>query len=333
MMDCRRGHDRLARLHHQVAAPAALGQGYSGPDAAAVHHAAVRCGAAVDVPTGTPRLLARVEQMVGVLTFNSPDRKNSLGDDFTPFLRAMIRQLGDDPRVRALLLTGAGNSFCSGGNVKAMAGSGEDRGGPPPPTSSRTDWTGAPLDGFGPVDPSAEQKLRQATLTGALFELCKPTIASIPGAAAGAGMSIALACDIRLGSQSAFITTGFRNVGLSGDYGGTWLLPQLVGPAIAKQWYFTAERVHADELYQRGVLNKLCSDDTLHEESLAMAVHIAAGPPSAIRGMKANLNDATRGIEFRQGLDNEAVRLGQVDKAQSREAIAAFVSKRTPIFE
>ena len=110
-------------------------------------------------------------------------------------------------------------------------------------------------------------------------------------------------------------------------------MPQLVGPAIAKQWYFTAERVHADELYQRGVLNKLCSDDTLHEESLAMAVHIAAGPPSAIRGMKANLNDATRGIEFRQGLDNEAVRLGQVDKAQSREAIAAFVSKRTPIFE
>eukprot|EP01050_Picozoa_sp_SAG11_P012290 SAG11_NODE_1357_length_5120_cov_2.888668_6_plen_271_part_00 len=229
---------------------------YAGPDAAELHHQAVATGAAVEIATGTPRLLARIEKAVGVLTFNSPERKNALGDDFTPFLRAMIRALGDDDRVRCLLLTGAGGAFCAGGNVKAMAGGGDDVGGPqPPPAVGRTDWTGAPqpTSAVGAGDPAAGQKLKQATLTGALWcgrddshfsaklvlcdcldlqrtqpaaicavlhrrrELPKPTVAAIPGAAAGAGMSIALACDIRLGAESAFITTGFRNVGLSGD--------------------------------------------------------------------------------------------------------------------
>ena len=150
--------------------------------------------------------------------------------------------------------TSAGDAFCSGGNVKSMAGDDSDSSDAPLPVTSRTDWTGAPLgDGEEvPDDPNATQKLKQATLTGALFEMPKPTIAALPGAAAGAGMSIALACDFRLGAENAFITTGFRNVGLSGDYGGTWLLTQLVGPAIAKQLYFTAERVQSDELLRLG---------------------------------------------------------------------------------
>ena len=249
-MPHRTARRRLGALAAQLrAAPTA----YGGPDGADLHHAAVAAGA-IELDTGSPRLLARIEAKVGVLTFNSPERKNSLGDDFSPFLRAMIAQMRDDDRVRCLLLTGAGDAFCSGGNVKSMAGDDSDSSDAPLPVTSRTDWTGAPLgDGEEvPDDPNATQKLKQATLTGALFEMPKPTIAALPGAAAGAGMSIALACDFRLGAENAFITTGFRNVGLSGDYGGTWLLTQLVGPAIAKQLYFTAERVQSDELLRLG---------------------------------------------------------------------------------
>lgn len=320
----------VCRHRPLVPVPAA----YAGPDAAEIHHAAVASGAAVELETGSPRLLARIEERVGVLTFNSPERKNSLGDDFSPYLRAMIAALRDDDRVRCLLLTGAGDSFCSGGNVKSMAGQGDDGADDVPlPVTTRSDWTGAPLGEDVPEDPDATQKVKQATLTGALFEMSKPTIASLPGAAAGAGMSIALSCDIRLGSESAFITTGFRNVGLSGDYGGTWLLTQLVGPAKAKQLYFTAERVQSEELLRLGVLNVRCPDDALHAEAFAMAAHIAAGPPSALRGMKANINDATKGISFREALDGEAERLARVDREQQREAIASFVGKRTPQFD
>ena len=279
-------------------------------------------------------MLARIEERVGVIVFNSPERKNSLGDDFTPFLRATIAQLRDDARVRCLLLTGAGDAFCSGGNVKSMASaSGADSASAPPTIPVRTDWTGTLLGEDVADDPNAAQKVKQATLTGALFEMGKPTVAALPGAAAGAGMSIALSCDIRLGAESAFITTGFRNGGLSGDYGGTWLLTQLVGPAKAKQLYYTAERVQSQELLRLGILNERYPDAELHSAAFALAANIAAGPPSALRGMKANINGATTGISFREALDMEAERLARVDRDQQREAIAAFVGKRQPSFD
>jgi enoyl-CoA hydratase/carnithine racemase len=326
-----RARGRFQRLaQHLERIPVA----YSGPDAADLHRAACASGSAVEVATGTARLLARIENRVGVIVFNSPERKNSLGDDFTPYLRAVIAQLREDGRVRCLLLTGAGDAFCSGGNVKSMAGSPDaDDAAPPPAVPVRTDWTGAPLGDDVADDPNAAQKVKQATLTGALFEMSKPTIAALPGAAAGAGMSIALACDIRLGAQSAFITTGFRNVGLSGDYGGTWLLTQLVGPAKAKQLYFTGERVQSDELLRLGILNERYPDTELHATALKLAADIAAGPPSALRGMKANVNDATSGISFREALDGEAERLALVDRDQQREAIMSFVEKRQPNFD
>ncbi len=174
------------------------------------------------VDTGTKHLLCEVDNHVATVSFNRPDVRNALGDIVTPALRQILLVLERDSDVRVIILTGVGKAFCAGGDVKGMNGGG---GGEP---DMRT------------VDEKIrELQLRQQTLTLRLFELPKPTIAALPGAAAGAGMSIALACDIRIGSDKAFYAPGFGAVGLSGDYGGSWQLTQLVGPAKAKEIYFT----------------------------------------------------------------------------------------------
>ena len=143
--------------------------------------------------TGTDQLLARLEDGVAVLTFNRPEVRNALGDVVSPALRRMIARLRDEPAVRCVVLTGAGSAFCSGGDVKGMgAGGGRSSGG----------------EARAPEDVVRDLTERQQALTGALYALPKPTIAALPGPAAGAGLSIALACDLRIAAQSAFVTTG-----------------------------------------------------------------------------------------------------------------------------
>jgi enoyl-CoA hydratase/carnithine racemase len=133
---------------------------------------------------------------------------------------------------------------------------------------------------------------KQETLTLRLHQLSKLTIAALPGPAAGAGMSIALACDIRIAARSAFITTAFANIGLSGDYGGSWLLTQLVGSARAKELYFTGRRIGAEEGLRLGLFNQVVDDDSLEQATRTLAQQIADGPPIAIQYMKDSLKPA-----------------------------------------
>ena len=183
------------------------------------------------IDTGTNELLCDLEEGVAKITLNKPHKRNALGDILTPALRATLLTLEEDPRCGAVVITGAGTAFCAGGDVSGMGG----RSKPDP-------------DAPGPSFEDGVRTLirKQETLTLRLHELAKPTIAALPGPAAGAGLSIALACDLRVMADSAFITTAFANIGLSGDYGGSWLLTQLVGPAVAKDLYLTARRVGAD---------------------------------------------------------------------------------------
>ena len=264
------------------------------------------------VDTGTQQLLCRIEDGVGVVTLNRPEARNALSDILTPALRRIISELAGMSEVSCILLTGAGQAFCAGGDVKSMnAGS--------------------------PVEQTTEQKIatlrhKQTTLTAMIYELEKPVIAALPGPAAGAGLSVALACDIRIAAERAFITTAFRNIGLSGDYGGSWFLTQLVGTAKARELYYTADRVSARECERLGIVNRVVADDELHAEALALAKRIAAGPPVAIRYMKENLNRAVT-QDLRTCLDMEADRLIRVQQTEDfREAVRAFVDKRPPTF-
>ncbi|MEM7423320.1 MAG: enoyl-CoA hydratase [Pseudomonadota bacterium] len=262
--------------------------------------------------TGTDQLLCSVKDHVATLSFNRPETRNALGDIVTPALREMLLVLEADADVRVIVLTGAGKAFCSGGDVKSMgAGSPDDR--------------------------TVDDKIRalqhkQQSLTLRLYEMPKPTIAALPGAAAGAGMSIALACDMRIGSTSAFFVPGFAAIGLSGDYGGSWQLTKVVGPAKAKELYFTGRRVQADEALVLGLLNEIVADEDLQARTAALAAQIAQGPPLAIRYMKQNINRATQ-ADFKTCLDWEADRLVRVAQTEDhKEAVLAFVEKRPPQF-
>ena len=267
--------------------------------------------------TGTNELLCDLTDGVATVTLNKPDKRNALGDVLTPALRAILLTLEADPRCDAVLITGAGRAFCAGGDVSGMGGGG-----------------GAPPEG---PQPTAQDRVRalihkQETLTLRLHELAKPTIAALPGPAAGAGLSIALACDLRIMADSAFITTAFANVGLSGDYGGSWLLTQLVGPAVAKDLYLTARRVSADECLRLGIANRVTTFDGLREEAQALARQLANGPRTALRYMKENINRALV-ADFKTCLAMEADRLiRSAGTDDHREAVRAFMEKRPPAF-
>jgi enoyl-CoA hydratase/carnithine racemase len=169
-------------------------------------------------------------------------------------------------------------------------------------------------------------------LTLRLFELAKPTIAALPGAAAGAGLSIALACDLRIAAASAFITTAFANIGLSGDYGASWFLTRLIGSARAKALFYTARRVSADEALGLGIFDEVVPDDALEERTRALARSIAVGPPLALRYMKENLNRAVD-ADLRTCLAMEADRMVRCTRTEDhREAVQAFLGKRKPAF-
>jgi enoyl-CoA hydratase/carnithine racemase len=272
-------------------------------------------GEARTLDTGTDQLLARLENGVAVVTINRPEVRNALGDVVSPALRRTIARLRDEPEARCVVLTGAGTAFCAGGDVKGM---GQGR----KPAAPR------PLE-----EVVRDQTARQQALTGALYALPKPTIAALPGPAAGAGLSIALACDLRIAARSAFVTTGFANVGLSGDYGASFFLTQLVGSATARELFFTAERVDAERCERLGLVNRVVEDEALMEETLALARRLASGPTVAYGLMKANLDRALR-ADLPTCLAEEAKGIVRsVATADHREAVRAFVEKRPPKFE
>ncbi|USG60895.1 enoyl-CoA hydratase-related protein [Sneathiella marina] len=266
------------------------------------------------VDTGTDQLLCEIADRVATITLNRPDARNALSDDLTPALRRMIKECGSSDDVGALLITGTGTAFCAGGDVKGMGG-----------RSSKPEMT---------QDEKVNQlKVRQRTLTGALKAVRKPTIAALPGPAAGAGLSIALACDIRFASQSAFISTGYARVGLSGDYGIAWLLTQVVGTAKARELLFSAAKVGSEECLRLGLVNQLFPDDILMSESRAFCKSLANGPAITLQNMKDNLDDALD-LDFLTCLDSEAERLVKTAQTEDhKEAVRAFIEKRTPNFK
>lgn len=268
----------------------------------------------IDIDTGTDELLCHIQDRVAVITLNKPNKKNALGDVLTPALRKVLLTVEADDRVGCVMITGTGDAFCAGGDVSDM-GSGK----------------------IGPVTESDKQRVadlvyKQETLTLRIYELSKITIAALPGVAAGAGFAIALACDLRVASNKAFFTTGYRNVGLSGDYGGSWLLPRLIGLSKAKELYYTADRVYAEEAEGLGIFNQVFPEASFRADALTYASGFADGPTAALGLMKTNLN---RGVDLslRESLLLEAKNLITSAKSDEfKEATRAFLEKRPPKF-
>ena len=266
------------------------------------------------IDTGTDQLLCEIRDRVAIITLNRPDARNALSDQLTPALRRMISERGDDERVGSLLITGAGTAFCAGGDVKGMG------------------------DNSNKSSMSTEERItdlidRQRRLTGALVGVRKPTLAALPGPAAGAGLAIALACDLRIAAQSAFVSAGYSRVGLPGDYGIAWLLTRTVGSPIARELMFGSDRVNSGRAERIGLFNRVVDDDQLQAEAFAWARSLAHGPAVALRHMKDNLDEAAH-IDFDTALVHEARRLVETSRTEDhREAVRAIVEKRAPVFK
>jgi 2-(1,2-epoxy-1,2-dihydrophenyl)acetyl-CoA isomerase len=268
------------------------------------------------IDTGTTDLLAALDDGVLTLTLNRPQARNAMSRAMNEALAQQLAQAELDPAVRCIVLTGAGNAFCAGGDVKGMAAAGDG------------------TVGAQTIDQAIHrQRVNQRGTAGKLFKMPKPTIAALPGAAAGAGLSLALACDLRVMASTAILTTAFARVGFSGDYGGTYFLTQLVGAAKARELYYLSERVSAEEALRLGIVNWICEPDALAAKTREIARRLAQGPTVAYRYMKENLNRALAG-DIDDCMDLEAthhIHCGQTE--DHREAARAFVEKREPFFK
>jgi 2-(1,2-epoxy-1,2-dihydrophenyl)acetyl-CoA isomerase len=266
--------------------------------------------------TRTTDLIAEAEDGVAILTMNRPERRNALSGAMLAALAATLATCETDPEIACIVLTGGGGAFCAGGDVKGMA------------ESSRS---GAP--GLGIDATIHAQRISQRATAGRLYKMPKPTIASIPGAAAGAGLSLALACDLRIAAENAVMTTAFARVGFSGDYGGTYFLSQLVGSAKARELYFLSDRLDMKQAERLGLVNWVVPADQLTARTMELAHRLARGPRVAYRYMKENLNRAAGG-EVDDCLDLEATHHIHTGLTEDhREAARAFVEKREPVFK
>jgi enoyl-CoA hydratase/carnithine racemase len=251
--------------------------------------------------------LCEIRDRVAVITLNRPEARNALSDQLTPALRRMIKQCGDDPNVGALLITGAGNAFCAGGDVKGMGNN-----------SSKKE--------VAFEERVADLRTKQRTLTGALVAVRKPTIAAVPGPAAGAGLALALACDIRIAAESAIMSTGYARIGLTGDYGIAWLLTRLVGTSRARELMFLSERIDARRCETLGLVNRVVPD------AFALAKSLAEGPSMALARIKDNLDHAVTS-DFLDSMDQEAENMVRSARTTDhKEAVRAFIDKRKPAF-
>src|SRR5271166_1491050 len=188
--------------------------------------------------TGTTDLLAALDEGVLTLTLNRPEARNAMSRAMNQALARQLAVAALERNVRCIVLTGAGKGFCAGGDVKGMAASGDG------------------TVGAATIDEAIHtQRVNQRETAGALFKMPKPTMAALPGPAAGAGLSMALACDMRIAADTAILSTAFVKVGLSGDYGGTYLLTQLVGPSKARELYLLGERIDMTEALRLGLVN------------------------------------------------------------------------------
>jgi 2-(1,2-epoxy-1,2-dihydrophenyl)acetyl-CoA isomerase len=255
-------------------------------------------------------LIETVTDRVATLTLNRPDRLNALSTAILDGLLEALPRLAADPGVAVVVLTGAGRGFCAGGDVKGMAEGSSQLG-----------------------VPDAVQRLRgRMEVSRLLHEIPKPTIAMVNGPAAGAGLAMALACDLRVASESARFITAFVKVGFSGDFGGSYFLSKLVGSGKARELYYTGESLDASQALALGMVNAVVPDFELLDATMALARRLAYGPRIALGLMKRNFNAAENG-SLSELLDLEALHQVQTSKTEDhQEAARAFVEKRPPVF-
>lgn len=273
--------------------------------------------------TDTTLLTRLDEHGVLTVTLNRPETKNAFDTAMQAKMREVVLDAARDPGVRVLVLTGAGNAFSTGGDVRSL-------GAPDPTDTIAQRWAKEPIWNETEARIDRLERLAEASLL--LHRMAKPTIAMVRGAAAGAGLSLALACDFRIASANAFFLTAFARIGTSGDYGGSYFLTKLVGPSRAKELYMLGERVDAQQALELGMVNRLVPDGELETQTLQFAHRLAAGSPIAQRYIKENVH-AALDESIERAFETEARNMIRCRLTEDcREAMTAFREKRDPVF-
>lgn len=257
-------------------------------------------------------LLSALDNGVLTLTMNRPERLNALNTTLIDALRCALEDAALNPEVKVVVLAGAGAGFSAGGDLSDMAERGD-----------------APVD----LEQNTLTLRRGMEVSRLLHDMPKPTIARLHGAVAGAGMSLALACDLRIAGTGAKLTPAFAKVGLSGDFGGAYFLTKLIGSAQARQLCFMSPRLPAEEALRLGLYTRVVPDAELAAATTALAESLAAGPTIAFGYIKKNINLAEADASLASVLDAEAIH--HVRCAQThdhKEAARSFMEKRAPVF-
>jgi 2-(1,2-epoxy-1,2-dihydrophenyl)acetyl-CoA isomerase len=256
-------------------------------------------------------LLESLHDGVLTLTMNRPEARNALNLEMSELMIGALQRAQHDNAVRAIVLTGAGGAFCAGGDVKSMA---------------------AGRDPNQTFEQRATRLRDRAEASRLLHEMPKPTVAVLPGPAAGAGLALAMACDFRIAVDSAKLTVAFAKVGLSGDYGACYFLTQLVGPAKAKELLMFSPLLTAEQALELGLVHRVFPPGLFQEQTNAFVQALATGPSVALGNIKMNVNLAAR-TDFRTSVDAEAMyQVRSMSTADHAEAAKAFVEKRAPKF-
>lgn len=261
-------------------------------------------------------VLTDITDGVGTITLNRPQRRNALSATMVAGLSETLEQMESSQQVGCIVLTGAGGAFCSGGDVQDFDASGGAGGG-----------------GESDSEAVEQQRHHQEQTVGRIYQCPKPVIAALPGAVAGAGIGLALAADLRIGTPSTVFATAFAGIGLSGDFGVAWLLHHLVGPAKARELMFSpSPRLRGEECLTAGLLNWMVEDAQLPGHTQETALRLAHGPSAALKAMKQNLLEAPHRT-LTEAMGPEVSRHKAVGATEEHiDAVRAFVEKRTPVF-
>jgi 2-(1,2-epoxy-1,2-dihydrophenyl)acetyl-CoA isomerase len=263
-------------------------------------------------------LIETVEDRVAILTLNRPDSLNALDTELMRELLAAVRRVSEDDRIGCVVLTGAGKGFCAGGDVKAIGKASAER-----------------VAGTTPKRQTTEGRVRwlrrSVEASRILHEMPKPTIAMINGACAGAGLSLAAACDFRFAADVAKFRAAFTTGGMPGDYGGSWLWTRILGPSKTRQLYLIDEKRSAEQALAFGLIDRIYTDADLREQTMAVAHQLAALPGQGVAYAKANLNAALT-ESFAASLDRESLNMmlarnALVEARKAEEAAKAAAEK------
>lgn len=261
-------------------------------------------------PEVAGHVLVDVRDAIGTLTLNRPEKLNALVGDMRDTISDALAGLAADPAVRVVVITGAGRAFCAGADVGYLATLIEE-------------------DAIDEARLLVEAGRRVVSLIG---DMPKPVIASLNGPAAGGGANLALACDLRIASERASIGQTFNRIGLHPDWGGTYFLPRLVGPARAAELFFLADMIEAVEAERIGLVNRVVAHEELAAETRRVAERLAAKPAGALRLAKRAVR-MSLGATLEEMLDYElAAQTECFRSADAREGTRAFIQKRAPAF-